>query len=456
MKEEIAFSVKQHNAITEARYEMTSLQKNIVYMLLSQLKDNNKVRTKYKIPFQNLKKIKNTRINKQEVRQAARGLISSVLTLYDEFQKKFLTISILSSADYGEGADRDNLIVEFDSELYPFLFDIKDRFTTFILHNALKLKSKYSKRIYEMLCQFKSTGIFRISVQELKERFGLVNLQNGEENSYKDFSLFAAKILEVAKKEINNSTDISFNYVTKKTGRKVTHLEFRINSKENNEDNKELVASVAEDAHLEELEKRLVSKFRLSKTLAKKVIDNISYGEINKILYDIQIEESNKKVRKLGAYATAIFQNMLDGAPVTAKDTRALKYIPLKHDGKISADKFDNQEKEFQTRKNSDSSSSSHIGEYITQIMASNLPVQTKKVISEEEKKSKAEKEAVWRMLYRDLKINYLEVDDLMKIYPLEKLKDAISKVFKNLEEQEEPQESSHIITMLKKELELV
>jgi hypothetical protein len=32
--------IRQHNAITEARYELSALEKNIVYMLLAQLKDD--------------------------------------------------------------------------------------------------------------------------------------------------------------------------------------------------------------------------------------------------------------------------------------------------------------------------------------------------------------------------------------------------------------------------------
>ena len=33
-------NIKQHNAIIEARYEMSALEKNIIYMLLAQLKDD--------------------------------------------------------------------------------------------------------------------------------------------------------------------------------------------------------------------------------------------------------------------------------------------------------------------------------------------------------------------------------------------------------------------------------
>ena len=233
VKLENSITVKQHNFITEARYEMTALQKNIFYLLLAQLKDENYINNTYKLSIKQFKSIKNTRVNREEIRQAARGLMSSGLTVFSQDQEKFITIGILTNADYGVGHSRDSLIVEFDSRLAPFLYHVKNRFTTFTLSCALNLKSKYSKRIYEMLCQFKDTGVFKISVRELKERFRLINLETGKEE-YIKFGLFAKKVLEVAKKEINEKTDISFTYISKKTGKKITDLEFYITYKPSN------------------------------------------------------------------------------------------------------------------------------------------------------------------------------------------------------------------------------
>jgi len=49
--------LKQHNAITEARYEMSALEKNIFYMLLAELKDDDPIDKKYyKIAFFELEK----------------------------------------------------------------------------------------------------------------------------------------------------------------------------------------------------------------------------------------------------------------------------------------------------------------------------------------------------------------------------------------------------------------
>ncbi|NGY80989.1 replication initiation protein [Bacillus megaterium] len=51
-----------------------------------------------------------------------------------------------------------------------------------------------------------------------------------EPTKYKQYGHFKSKVLAVAQKEINNKTDIHFEFVEIKTGRKVTSIEFIITS----------------------------------------------------------------------------------------------------------------------------------------------------------------------------------------------------------------------------------
>ncbi len=50
---------------------------------------------------------------------------------------------------------------------------------------ALSLKSKYSKRFYEMLSQYKDTRMMKVSINDLKHRLQFIdpkkkiNIQNG-------------------------------------------------------------------------------------------------------------------------------------------------------------------------------------------------------------------------------------------------------------------------------------
>ena len=219
--------VRQNNLLTTARYRMSALEKDIIYMMLSQLKADDTWERQYEIPIRMFQEKKGVRIRREELLSAAKKLISRGLTIYYEDQKKFITIGILVSADYGEEEKKNHLILGFDPKLYPFLTNLKQRFTTYRLQAALTLKSKHSKRLYEMFSQFKDTGVMKVSLKELKTRLGLIDSETGKER-YTAFGLFASKVLDVAQRELAKYTELRVKYKARKTGKEYTHLEFEI------------------------------------------------------------------------------------------------------------------------------------------------------------------------------------------------------------------------------------
>jgi plasmid replication initiation protein len=224
--------LKQHNAITEARYEMTALEKNIFYMLLSQLRDDDPTSKKYyKINFFELEKRLGKKITMPELAKAAEGLVFRVYTIKKESGGE-LDTTLISSV---ENMPEENCIeLGVGSMARPYLLALKKDYTEFELATALKLKSKYSKRMYEMLCQHKKEGNFAISVEELKYRLAIVNPKTGEDK-YPGWRQFAMHILERPQRELGEHADIAFTYTLKKTGRKYTDIEFRISKKDSEE-----------------------------------------------------------------------------------------------------------------------------------------------------------------------------------------------------------------------------
>jgi plasmid replication initiation protein len=107
----------------------------------------------------------------------------------------------------------------------PYFFEILPYFS-YELQNALKLKSINQIRLYEILKQHEKQGVFDIPLTELRE---LLFIQNEEYPLFKDFK---QKILEVCRKSINELTDISFTYDTKRVGRKIAVISFTVTKKE--------------------------------------------------------------------------------------------------------------------------------------------------------------------------------------------------------------------------------
>ena len=219
--------LKQHNKVTEARYEMSALEKNIVYMLMAQLKDDDPPKKKYFISIQELQERLQgigEDISLPLLLEATGKLVTRVYE-FDEPSGDRVQMSLFASVIYRDNSD--SIEIELSRTIRPYLFELKFDFTSYQLSSALSMRSEYSKRIYEMLSQHRDTGIFKISVLKLKERLKLIDTSTKVEK-YKAWSSFSKDVLEVAKKEINKKSEIYFTYTLQKTGRKYTDIEFTI------------------------------------------------------------------------------------------------------------------------------------------------------------------------------------------------------------------------------------
>jgi plasmid replication initiation protein len=117
--------------------------------------------------------------------------------------------------------------IKLDEDLVPYLFDLGQRFTQYQLYNILAMKSAFSVRIYELMKSYAYQGSRTFDIDELKRL-----LMVDDVKSYKDFSLFRTKVLEIAQREINELTDITIYFETITKGRKVVKVKFKIIQKD--------------------------------------------------------------------------------------------------------------------------------------------------------------------------------------------------------------------------------
>lgn len=116
--------------------------------------------------------------------------------------------------------------VRIDEDLAPYLFDLGQRFTQYQLYNILAMKSAFSVRLYELMKSYAHRQNVTLDLDELKHLLMVDNVK-----SYKDFSLFRIKVLEIAQREINELTDLTIQYEPIKKGNKVVQLRFEIEQK---------------------------------------------------------------------------------------------------------------------------------------------------------------------------------------------------------------------------------
>lgn len=121
------------------------------------------------------------------------------------------------------------LTIVFDEEIKPFVYDLKDRFTSYSLEQVSHFKSIYSLRFYEFaIMNLKANNgkptQFFISIDELKRRFEITE-------KYKLYSNFKRRVLEKAMTEINAFSNVSLRYLEIKKGRSVDQIKLIVKYK---------------------------------------------------------------------------------------------------------------------------------------------------------------------------------------------------------------------------------
>ena len=141
-------------------------------------------------------------------------------------EKGFLKLNWVSSVEYHE---REGYIsFKIDSKLHPYIFDLQERFLKYRIENILKLRSGYVIRLYEILKDWYNQASRYDNGKKVEKivevRWLRETLEVPKSYRYNDIK----RVIEKARQQLAEHTDIIFDYEEIKTGRKVTHLKFII------------------------------------------------------------------------------------------------------------------------------------------------------------------------------------------------------------------------------------
>jgi hypothetical protein len=214
--------VVQHNALVNARFDMSTTETRLFLAMLSHLRRDDTTFAKCELSVRELLEQGSSQ-NYGHVRKMLEKFASRLITIETLGdggkrlkQRKYSAIPLLARADYVEGEGL--IVLRFNDELHDYLLDLHDNFTKAQLTELLKLKSPTSYRIYWLLREYGTFGKRTIALDELK---AILNLSEG----YDRFNNFRTRILERAQEELSQ-TDLPFTFTTISKGRTVTHIEF--------------------------------------------------------------------------------------------------------------------------------------------------------------------------------------------------------------------------------------
>ena len=214
--------------------------------------------------------------------------------------------------------EEQTVTIKVNEEFKYLLNNLVKKFTQFELEEFIHLKSNYSKEIYRRLKQFKSTGFWKIKINDFKE---LLNIP--EKYRMSDIDKY---VLKISKNELKNYFK-DFEIIKTKKGRKIEYLEFKFTPEkkykediisDENDENKEIVQNKSQKVKrkipekkeiIQERKVRIVEappKIEKEKTLREKIQEKIEINNMEIVRLKAMYEGLKDKIQ---------FKKMIDQYP---------------------------------------------------------------------------------------------------------------------------------------------
>lgn len=231
--------VKSNDLIQKSRFDLTLSEQKIVLRLIQMIQPQDEEFKYYSFDIQefcdicgidrlsggNYAYIKNTI---QKLRDKS---------FYIDIDGKEVICSWINKARLEKSSG--TIEIRLDDDLIPYLLHLNDKFTVYSFYNILAMKSKYSPRLYELLKSEQYKRCFNYDLSDLKR------LLNAER--YELYGNFKQKVLDIALKEINETTDIYVEYEPIRTKKKYTAIRFTVRAKTTDENVKTLIDRKAKE-----------------------------------------------------------------------------------------------------------------------------------------------------------------------------------------------------------------
>ena len=226
--------IYKSNALVEAAYRLSVQEQRIVLACISQVRHDQQVTDEvlYSVRAADLAQLSGIAIEAaySELKAAALRLKRREVRLTQEpngkgKKPKTMITGWVQTIFYIDGEGRVEL--RFTKDMLPYLTELTRQFTKYALTDVAKMDSTYAIRLYELLMQWDSLSSREIELEQLRKWLQL-------EERYPSIKDFKKWVLEPAVAQINEHSPLSVSWSQRKTGRKVTHLQFQFGPKETN------------------------------------------------------------------------------------------------------------------------------------------------------------------------------------------------------------------------------
>ena len=231
--------VAKSNDLVRGRHDFNTLEQRIFVAMVAQLKWESEFPI-IQIPLSDICEMSGTDKSNlyREAERLCDSLASRTIGVHDRTNEKgiprYTSYPCFRFCRHVKGSGV--IEAKFSEELEPYLLELKEQFTLYLLKVFLRLRSKYATQIYELMKMRQGISKLSMSTTEFRRKLGL-------EDKYGRFSSLKARVIEQAQRELREKADVYFTYRVIRDGRTPKYIEFYI--KENEEIIEELRQEVS-------------------------------------------------------------------------------------------------------------------------------------------------------------------------------------------------------------------
>ena len=298
-----ALQVRQHNAITTARYDYTACQLDLLFFLLSKLRREDAPNQEYQIHMNEVVAMTGREWHYKQLKEATESMGSRMFEV--ESDEAYVQLWMFQKVEYVKG--QGYLRIRLSEDIRPYLFELKNNFTSFQLFSALKISSKYAKRIYQLASQWKDIGETKTyDLEEFKLMLMLKDPKGKEPEQFQRISDLKAKVLDIAVRQINENTELKIGYTLLKQGRSFHAVRFYVTKQQPKqlpipfEESPEQARVVMARRHLEDL------GIKDAKLVSRILGDEQLLNELFKFIYRLKTDKIRADKNPAGLLLTVL------------------------------------------------------------------------------------------------------------------------------------------------------
>ena len=207
--------VEKRNVLNELRSNNMSLQELRFFSIyLSKINPWDKSTRAVRFPVDEFQRIMELgKLNIGQLKSNIDGLLTKIVHIPND-NGGFTAFQLFKECEVNKDGNGVWYVqIDAHDKALPLMFDFKERYFTYKLWNALRLKSANQIRMYEILKQYEKIGKRELPITELRELLGIAP------NEYERFERFRVRVLDSCQQALKESTDICFTYERGKTGK---------------------------------------------------------------------------------------------------------------------------------------------------------------------------------------------------------------------------------------------